>query len=111
MYHLGRRIREKLAGSTDPRDRAVLDLTWDYPTEGAHEEPERRGGAARDQRLAVADGKAVSGYTELKADGSTACGCWIYSGVYADEVNQAARRKPRQRADAGSRPSGAGRGR
>jgi len=38
--------------------------------------------------------RAVSGYTELKADGSTACGCWIYSGVYADEVNQAARRKP-----------------
>ena len=22
------------------------------------------------------------------------CGCWIYSGVYADEVNQAARREP-----------------
>ena len=23
----------------------------------------------------------VSGYKELKSDGSTACGCWIYSGV------------------------------
>ena len=33
-------------------------------------------------------------YTELKDDGSTACGCWIYCGVYADGVNQAARRKP-----------------
>ena len=31
---------------------------------------------------------------ELKDDGSTACGCWIYCGVYADGVNQAARRKP-----------------
>jgi formate dehydrogenase major subunit len=41
-----------------------------------------------------ADGKALSAYTELKADGSTACGCWIYCGVYADEVNQARRRKP-----------------
>jgi formate dehydrogenase major subunit len=30
----------------------------------------------------------------LNADGSTACGCWIYCGVYADGVNQAARRKP-----------------
>ena len=28
----------------------------------------------------VATGKAVNGYLELKADGSTACGCWIYSG-------------------------------
>ena len=25
---------------------------------------------------------------DLRADGSTACGCWIYSGVYADEVLQ-----------------------
>ena len=30
----------------------------------------------------------------MKADGSTAGGCWIYTGVYADGVNQAARRKP-----------------
>ncbi len=42
----------------------------------------------------VADGKLVSGFTELKDDGSTACGCWIYSGCYADGVNQPARRKP-----------------
>ncbi|MGH3263850.1 MAG: molybdopterin dinucleotide binding domain-containing protein, partial [Trebonia sp.] len=33
-------------------------------------------------------------YTELKADGSTTCGCWIYCGVYKDGVNQADRRKP-----------------
>ncbi len=31
---------------------------------------------------------------ELKDDGSTACGCWIYCGCYADETNQPARRKP-----------------
>jgi formate dehydrogenase major subunit len=31
---------------------------------------------------------------ELKDDGSTSSGCWIYCGIYADEVNQAARRKP-----------------
>ncbi|TWH70322.1 formate dehydrogenase major subunit [Micromonospora olivasterospora] len=34
FYHLGRRLREKLAGSTRPRDRALLDLAWDYPTHG-----------------------------------------------------------------------------
>jgi formate dehydrogenase major subunit len=33
MYHLGRRVREKLAGSDDPRDRPVLDLNWNYTTE------------------------------------------------------------------------------
>ena len=31
---------------------------------------------------------------QLTDDGSTACGCWIYCGVYADGVNQAARRTP-----------------
>jgi formate dehydrogenase major subunit len=30
----------------------------------------------------------------MKDDGSTTGGCWIYCGVYADEVNQSARRKP-----------------
>ena len=30
----------------------------------------------------------------MKADGSTSGGCWIYTGVYADGVNQAASRKP-----------------
>ncbi|MGH3100129.1 MAG: molybdopterin-dependent oxidoreductase, partial [Thermoleophilia bacterium] len=28
-YHLGRRIREKLAASDEPRDRPLLDLAWD----------------------------------------------------------------------------------
>ena len=40
-----------------------------------------------------ADGKALPSYTKLKADGSTACGCWIYCGCYENEQNQAARRK------------------
>jgi formate dehydrogenase major subunit len=41
-----------------------------------------------------ASGNQVSGYTALKPDGSTVCGCWIYSGCYADGVNQTARRRP-----------------
>jgi formate dehydrogenase major subunit len=93
VYHLGKRIRAKLAGSPDPVDRPVLDLTWDYPEEGPLAEP------AAEAVLAEingwdADGKPLSAYTQLKADGSTRCGCWIYCGVRADGVNQAARRKP-----------------
>jgi formate dehydrogenase major subunit len=94
MYHLGRRIRQKLAGSEDPKDRAVLDLTWDYPTKGLHDEPDAEAVLKEISGYEVETGKAVSGYTDLKADGSTACGCWIYSGSFADEVNQTARRKP-----------------
>jgi formate dehydrogenase major subunit len=95
-YHLGRRIREKLAAAP-PEDAEmnapVVDLTWDYPTEGRLDEP------SADAVLAEingwdADGTPLSSYLQLKGDGSTASGCWIYCGVYADGVNQAARRKP-----------------
>jgi formate dehydrogenase major subunit len=37
-YELGLRLRERLAGSTDPKDRALLDLTWDYEVD-EHGEP------------------------------------------------------------------------
>jgi len=93
MFHLGRIVRRKLAGSTDPRDRAILDLTWDYPAHGARQEPdaekvlEEIGGWD-------GEGKPLSDYMPLVDDGSTACGCWIYAGCYADGVNQTARRKP-----------------
>ncbi len=93
MYHLGLRLREKLAGSTDPRDRALLDLTWDYPTEGAIEEPSADA-VLREINGVDAGGKELSSYTALKADGSTRCGCWIYCGCYAEGVNQTQRRVP-----------------
>jgi formate dehydrogenase major subunit len=94
MFHLIRRIRRKLAGSTDPRDRALLDLTWDYRTSGPTEEPDAAQVLREISGFTVADDTAVPDYNVLKGDGSTACGCWIYAGVYADEVNQAARRRP-----------------
>jgi len=92
-YHLGRIIRQKLADSTDPRDRPLLDLTWDYPTEGPLAEPSAEAVLAEINGF-DGEGKPLSGYTALKDDGSTSSGCWIYCGVYADGVNQAARRKP-----------------
>jgi formate dehydrogenase major subunit len=93
MHELGKRIRAKLAESTDPADRAVLDLTWDYPVSGPLAEPSAEAVLAEINGW-DADGRPLSGFAGLRDDGSTACGCWIYSGVYADGVNQAARRKP-----------------
>ena len=93
MYHLGRIIREKLRGSAEERDRGVLDLAWDYPTSGPHGEPSAEA-VLREINGWGPDGKALSAFTELKEDGSTACGCWIYCGCYAGEENQPARRKP-----------------
>ncbi|AXN47128.1 Formate dehydrogenase-O major subunit precursor [Mycobacterium marinum] len=93
FYHLGRKLREKLSGSTDERDRPLLQLAWDYATEG--DEPSGEDVLRHMNGIDLGSGRTIDGYPSLKADGSTACGCWIYSGVYADEVNQAARRKPR----------------
>src|SRR3954468_334955 len=99
FYHLGRILREKLAESTDERDRPLLDLSWDYAMEG--DEPSGEDVLRRINGVDLVTGRAVDNYLSLKADGSTMCGCWIYSGVYADEVNQAARRKPRDQHDDG----------
>jgi formate dehydrogenase major subunit len=92
-FHLGRILRAKLAGSSDPIDRPLLDLTWDYPTEGSIAEPSAEAVLAEINGR-KSDGSYLSAYTEMKDDGSTSGGCWIYCGVYADGVNQAARRKP-----------------
>jgi formate dehydrogenase major subunit len=92
-YHLGRIIREKLAGSEAERDRPVLELQWQYPTSGEHEEPSAEA-VLREINGTGPDGGALSAYTELADDGSTACGCWIYCGCFAGETNQPARRKP-----------------
>jgi formate dehydrogenase major subunit len=93
MFHLGRIVREKLAASGDPKDRPILDLTWDYPTEGAHDDPDAEH-VLREISGFDASDNALGTYLDLRDDGSTSCGCWIYCGVYADEVNQANRRKP-----------------
>jgi formate dehydrogenase major subunit len=42
----------------------------------------------------IETGEPVGGFAELKDDGSTAGGCWIYAGCYKDGVNQTRRRDP-----------------
>jgi formate dehydrogenase major subunit len=109
-YHLGRKIREKLSaprvreqetsdiirhlGHTQGEmDRPILDLTWDYPVKGEIAEPDAEAVLAEINGW-DARGRPLTSYQELNGDGSTACGCWIYCGVYADGVNQASRRTP-----------------
>jgi formate dehydrogenase major subunit len=92
-YHLGRLIREKLADSEEERDRPVKELNWHYPTSGEIAEPSAEA-VLREINGWNDEDEALSSYLELKDDGSTACGCWIYCGCFADETNQPARRKP-----------------
>ncbi len=97
MYYLGKRLKELYASSTAERDRPIQYLTWDYPVEGAIAEPRVDSVAEEISGYTVADGKQVSDYKELKDDGSTACGCWIYSGYVPEKGKNLARSRVRDK--------------
>ena len=90
VYQLGRRLKALYADSTDPNDRAIQALTWDYPTQGEREEPSAEAVLKEINGYTWPAKKQVASYLDLKDDGSTACGVWIYCGVYPEEgVNKA----------------------
>lgn len=105
--HLGLRLKELYKDSNDPRDAGLKALTWDYIDEEenrAHgfrilDEPSVQRIMREINGYTVADRKMVRGFGELKDDGSTACGVWIYSGIFApddknpDGFNRAASRE------------------
>jgi formate dehydrogenase major subunit len=93
-YHLGKRLKELYATSEEERDRGIRAITWDYPLIREHEEPDAEAVLREIHGYTVEDRAPVSGYLDLQDDGSTACGCWLYSGCFKDGVNQTARRMP-----------------
>ncbi len=95
VYHLGRRLKQLYADSEAPEDAPIRALTWDYPTNGDLSEPDAAAVLREINGYTVAERRQISGFLELKDDGSTACGGWMYSGVFpsADE-NRARSRKP-----------------
>ena len=93
-FHLGRRIKQKLDDSKEPRDELVRALRWDYPTHGQLQEPSAESVLAEISGSELETGAFLDAYPKLKDDGSTSCGCWIYCGAYKDGVNQPARKKP-----------------
>jgi formate dehydrogenase major subunit len=98
MYHLGRRLKAKAAEQRNSRNAALNALTWDYNTHGVHAEPVIEEIIGEINGYRVEGRTLVSGYKELKSDGSTACGCWIYSGVMpAPNENKARKREPKGR--------------
>lgn len=115
LYQLGKRLKALYAGSTDPRDQPLLNLTWDYDYD---EEPrlpdgtpsriegepdlekvlrEINGHKLNERDPATGEPKLVSGFSELKADGTTASGCWLYGGVFPEPHRN--RSKERHRTD------------
>jgi formate dehydrogenase major subunit len=80
----------------------ITDLTWDYEDEDGHFDVTRVARAING--FTVTDGKPVKDFTVLQADGSTACGCWIFAGYFnnADSLDPASQPTgSRDNADAG----------
>jgi formate dehydrogenase major subunit len=115
LYNLGKRLKALYAGSTDPRDQPLLRLTWDYDFDEPPRLPDGTvsriaGEPDLEKVLREINGhkldeidprtgrpRLVTSYSELKDDGSTACGCWIYSGVFPEPGRN--RAKERRRTD------------
>jgi formate dehydrogenase major subunit len=96
MYHLGRRLKEKARGDLRPRNAGLHALAWDYSVEGELREPKVEEVLQEINGWVVEGKKLVSGFRDLKADGSTACGCWIYSGIFPKpDDNRARKREPK----------------
>lgn len=79
----------------------ILNLSWNYldPSSPDPEElaKELNGRALADVRdgsglLSFSAGRLLDGFGQLRDDGTTACGCWIFSGCYTEQGNQMARR-------------------
>lgn len=103
MAQIFLRVRELYAAEGGAFPDPILNLTWPYadpstpmPDELARE---MNGTALADvtdpadpTKVLTAAGKQVKSFAELRDDGSTACGCWIYSGCFNEDGNNMARR-------------------
>ena len=98
IYRRMKALYQKEGGAfADP----ILNLSWNYtdPTNPSPEElaKEINGKAlveVKDAAGAVVlrAGQQLDGFAQLRDDGTTACGCWIYSGIYTERGNIMARR-------------------
>src|SRR4051794_30579175 len=93
IYHLGRAIRRKLAASIDPRDRGLLELTWDYPLVGAYDEPDAEA-VLREIGGRKADGTPGRTSQGAAGDRSPTPGPLPHPGHFAHRVKQSGHPTP-----------------
>ncbi len=89
--------KEYEAGGVKPEP--ILNMNWDYG-----EDPDANLVAMEINGYRVADGSLLNSFGELKEDGSTACGSWIYTGFYSDPDNPACKRRIPEKEGIGLNP-------
>ena len=91
FYELGKRLKALYADSKDEKDRPILDMTWDYDDPQEPGEPSALKVLQEINGYVTATGEQVASFADLKDDGSTAAGAWIYTGVCPDATTNRAR--------------------
>ncbi len=89
VYQLGLRLKALYADSEEPKDAPIKALTWEYDHDHADVDVEQV--LAEMNGYAVPGGERLAGPADLRDDGSTACGCRLYSGLYPPAGNLAKR--------------------
>jgi len=90
--YLFRRVRDLVHESRAPRDDILKKASWTYLS-AEDVLKEMNGFALRDQPDSkLKAGELVTKVGDLKADGSTSSGAWLYAGVFAGGVNHSKRR-------------------
>ncbi len=112
LYQRLKALYEKEGGAVPE---PILSLVWPYkdPSNPLAEEiaKEVNGYVVADvadpndpTKLVLQKGKQVVSFAALRDDGTTACGCWIYSGSYNEAGNNMARRDTSDPDDTGIFP-------
>ncbi len=95
IHDLGRRLKALYADSTEPRDEPIRHITLDYPVINGRGDISAEAVLREISGYSWPDRKQLSSLKELKDDGSTACGSWIYCGAFPrDDHNQTRSREP-----------------
>jgi formate dehydrogenase major subunit len=89
-----RRVRELVSNSSDPKDEIIKTAAWSYTT-AEDVLREINGRAVRDVPGGLKAGAPLNEVADLRGDGSTASGTWIYAGVFRNGENCAKRRDSR----------------
>lgn len=93
------RYEEEGGAFPDP----ILQLNWDYGG-GAWDEPDIEKIAIEINGIDWNTGRPLANFTQLKDDGTTACGNWLYSGYYNNTENPAAKSRVREQEGIGLNP-------
>jgi formate dehydrogenase major subunit len=87
-----RKVRDLVKDSTAPRDEIIKKAFWTY-TSAEDVLREINGYALRDNpETGLKKGDLVRKVSDLRADGSTSSGAWIYAGVFGNGQNLSKRR-------------------